>query len=60
VVMKSGAEWMKHLHASRGSAIALVVLRDKHEMTVTLVPELKKRSAVEWWVASKTGANLRG
>jgi S1-C subfamily serine protease len=49
VVMKSGAEWMKHLHASRGSAIGLVVLRDKREMTVTLVPELKKRSAVEWW-----------
>jgi S1-C subfamily serine protease len=49
VTMKTGAEWMKHLHASRGSAIALVVLRDKHEMTVTLVPELKKRSAVEWW-----------
>jgi S1-C subfamily serine protease len=54
VVMKSGAEWMKHLHASRGSAIALLVLRDKREMTVTLVPELKKKSAVEWPILWKS------
>jgi S1-C subfamily serine protease len=52
IPMKSGAAWMKHLHASRGSAIALGVLRDKHEMTVVLVPELKKRSAIEWRVGS--------
>jgi serine protease Do len=48
VAMHSASEWMKHLHAERGSAIALVVLRDKHELQVTIVPELKKHSSVVW------------
>jgi serine protease Do len=42
------AEWMKHLHASRGRAMVLTVLREKHEMQLTLTPELKKHASVMW------------
>jgi S1-C subfamily serine protease len=48
VEIKSTAEWAKRLHASKGGAMTLTVLRDKREITVTLTPELKRRSAVEW------------
>jgi serine protease Do len=48
VPMRSASEWMKHLHAVRGSSIALAVLRDKREVPVTIVPELKKHSMLEW------------
>jgi len=48
VGIKTTAEWAKRLHASKGGAMTLTVLRDKREISVTLRPELKKRSAVEW------------
>ena len=48
VGIKSTAEWAKRLHASKGGPMTLTVLRDKREISVTLRPELKKRSAVEW------------
>jgi serine protease Do len=48
VALRSASEWMKHLHAVRGSAIALIVLRDKRELPVTIVPELKKHSSVSY------------
>jgi len=47
VAMVSTAAWTKHLRLNKGHALTVTVLRDKHEQTFTLVPDGKKRSAVE-------------
>jgi S1-C subfamily serine protease len=47
VEIKTTADWTKRLHASKGGAMTLIVLRERREISVTLTPELKKRSAVE-------------
>lgn len=46
--VRSTGEWVRRLHVSRGRGIALVVLRDKQEVRMMLIPELKKHSAVVW------------
>jgi S1-C subfamily serine protease len=48
VMLKSSSEWMKRLHANKGQPMVLVVLRERHEQIITLTPEFKKRSAMEW------------
>ncbi len=48
IEVKSTGAWVKRLHESRGRGIVLVVLRDKQEQTIMLIPELKKHSEVEW------------
>jgi hypothetical protein len=40
--------WVKQLHETRGRGIVLVVLRDKQEQRILLIPELKKHSRVDW------------
>jgi serine protease Do len=44
----SNSDWTKHMRASKGDAVNLTILRDKHEMKLTLQPDLKKHSLVEW------------
>jgi hypothetical protein len=39
---------VRQLHESRGRGISLVVLRDKQEQRIMLIPELKKHSKVVW------------
>jgi S1-C subfamily serine protease len=48
VAMKTTSEWTKRLHASKGAPITLNVIRDKHEITLTIIPDLKKHAEVEW------------
>jgi serine protease Do len=48
IEVKSTGGWVRQLHESRGRGIALVVLRDKQEQRIMLIPELKKHSELEW------------
>jgi serine protease Do len=46
--LKTASDWTKRLKATQGQSMALTVLRDHHEMTVTLTPESRHHSMVEW------------
>ncbi len=48
IEVRSNGGWVRLLHESRGRGIALVVLRDKQEQHIMLIPELKKHSKVDW------------
>lgn len=41
--MRSASDWTKELHASKGKAMNLDVVRDHHALTLTLPAESKKR-----------------
>jgi len=45
--MTSSGDWMKMVRENRGKPVAVVVLRDKKEQTLTLIPDGKKRSSVD-------------
>lgn len=53
VPVTTGSEWSKTIHQNRGKPVALLVLRDRHEQTMTMTPDSKKRSSVVWPFASK-------
>jgi len=48
VSLHSVSDWTRYLHATRGRSITLTVLRDKQQQIVSLLPDLKKHSMVEW------------
>lgn len=48
VPVTTGNEWSKTIHQNRGKPISLLVLRDRHEQTMTMTPDSKKRSSVVW------------
>jgi serine protease Do len=47
VPVTSGTEWTKTVHDNKGRPVPVVVIRDKHEQTLTLTPDGKKRSCVK-------------
>jgi serine protease Do len=47
ITVSSGADWTKTIHDNRGRPVPVVVIRDKHEQTLTLTPDAKKRSSVK-------------
>ncbi len=46
--VKSNGMWVRELHETRGRGIVLVVLRDKQEQRILLIPQLKKHSTLVW------------
>jgi len=49
VLLGSTSDWTKTLHASKGKPVSLTVLREKHELNMTLLlADVKKHSEVEW------------
>jgi len=46
VALSNGADWTKTIHDNRGRPMPVVVIRDKHEQTLTLTPDTKKRSSL--------------
>ncbi len=47
IAVSSGTEWTKTVHDNKGRPVPVVVIRDKHELTLTLTPDGKKRSSAK-------------
>jgi S1-C subfamily serine protease len=47
IVITSTSEWSRLVHENRGRALSVVIVRDKQEHTVALIPDSKKRSSLE-------------
>ena len=44
----STSDWSKAVKSSKGKPLAVVVLRDKKEQTLTLMPDARKKSGIEF------------
>lgn len=47
IPVASGSDWSRTVRENRGKPVSVVVLRDKHEHTLTLTPDSKKRSSLK-------------
>ena len=47
IPVSGGTDWTKTVHENKGRPVPVVVIRDKHEQTLTLTPDGKKRSSVK-------------
>jgi S1-C subfamily serine protease len=47
-------DWTRALHDSKGRSVSLTVIRDRHEQTLTMVPDSKRRSSVDQSVSPPT------
>ncbi len=48
IAVANGSDWARLMHENKGKPVNLVVLRDKHEQSLTLTPDGKRRSSIEW------------
>ena len=46
--IKSTSDWSKRLRAAKGNALSLTILRERHEMTISLQPDAKRHSLLEF------------
>jgi serine protease Do len=46
ISVANGTDWTKTVHDNKGKPVPVVVLRDRHEQTLTLTPDGKKRSSL--------------
>lgn len=44
VPVTTGSEWLKTIRQNRGKPVSLVILRNRHEQTMTMTPDGRKRS----------------
>ncbi|MBB5058432.1 membrane-associated protease RseP (regulator of RpoE activity) [Granulicella aggregans] len=47
VIVTGTSEWYKLVRGNRGKPVAVVIMRDRQEETLVLVPDSKKRSSLE-------------
>jgi predicted metalloprotease with PDZ domain len=47
VIVTGTSEWYKLVRENKGRPVSVVVVRDRHEQTLVLIPDSKKRSSLE-------------
>ena len=47
VILSGTADWSRLIHENKGRPLSVVVVRDRQEQTLVLVPDSKKRSSVD-------------
>jgi S1-C subfamily serine protease len=58
IPVANGSDWTKTVHENKGRPVPVVVLRDKHEQTLTLTPDGKKRSSVKTLLPQSGGPQI--